>query len=858
MKRNSSWKKVFAVIWAAILLPFSGPNALGLGNDSAPKGRAISPVAHATQALSLPILPRAWPRRVFDAFLRLTGRSKGGQDVGEATPDPKQGYPAGTLVSRYVLERRVDREGPCEVYSGYHPRDPDRKLEIKLSDPARGRAGRDAIRRETDLLRPHRFKALWGTLRKAGAPTGLPVVLDAGDRNGIPFLVREPLEGFVRLDRLYSQVKAGNRDDVEALASVTVATTRTLAMLNSMGIVHNHLSAETIKVRVSDKGMQAVFVDYSHATSSRYWSRWHIPLGERSTPWPAPELTPDQIPSSKSDQYALGQTLLDLFNPLFPARRSTLKAGGAMAAERSDQGAPFSLQPISGVALDNLKKRLIKLTLNDPRDRYVNAETAHRMISNSANALRSPFRLGEPTQKPQVPLVPRSPRRAGLIEYLSRPDSLRISRYAVVGLSGISDFYFYAAAHDRRRNDASVTLVFVRDDIPPAKQEEARQRWQREERIRQQLAGSKTVNQIVRVESDQPKNSAYGPFVVLEPLELVTLDPQNDLDKTLLLFRKMLAAVEALEAAGYAHGHLTLADFAWAQADRKTLVLTSLGEAWDLHTLDNRRVDVQALGRIFQRMLHGGENIDPGAGDPTDDAWIPDSWRGFTKAARYRWGRYESVKDMAAAFDRRYSSEYFAQRRRAARLLHLGQLIGINLMLWGIGVPGEAIATGDLALVAAAFLSGPVQQSWLQATVARLASDPSAEPWWGSSLYRNRVKALADLATRFRNRWPHIQLQTGGMRDDELVRALDREMSPIRQIMQAWKAQHSQQWRLTTAMVPGDTFSKIHDYLVQLEVSGYRESLRAVRAFIKDAFKDANPIIDSAGRTARQTLARQS
>jgi protein kinase-like protein len=253
--------------------------------------------------------------------------------------------PVTVLAGRYALEQELGRSG-----TGMSWRAEDRLLgrtvTVKVIHPDLGDDPSFALRLNEEARR----------VASLSAP-GIARLLDTGAQDGVPFLVREHVEGAsmrTRLDR------EGPLSPNEA-ARIAAAVLEALAPAHHAGILHLDLGLEDVllthdgDVRVTDLGIGSAVTASRPADAARL-------LGPRN-------LSPEQVAGKpldeQSDVFAVGAMLFELLT------------GQAPEGRRS----PRDLRPAIPRSIDRI---VVRALAEDPAERIANVHAFASALVSSA------------------------------------------------------------------------------------------------------------------------------------------------------------------------------------------------------------------------------------------------------------------------------------------------------------------------------------------------------------------------------------------------------------------------------------------------------------------------------------------
>jgi serine/threonine-protein kinase len=233
--------------------------------------------------------------------------------------------PTTVLAGRYALEQELGRSGTGLVWRA-EDRLLRRTVAVKLVDP---HLGDDPAFTERLAEEARRVASL--------ATPGIARLLDSGDEDGIPFLVREHVEGESARSRLD---RSGPLPAVEA-ARIAIGVLEALAPAHEAGVLHLHLGANDVLltpdggVRVTDLGIGPA------VTATRRPHEAARLLGEHDL---APEQRETGAVDRRTDVFAAGAVLFELL--------TGERSAGRRSARRVRPGVPRALDRVVSRALD--------------------------------------------------------------------------------------------------------------------------------------------------------------------------------------------------------------------------------------------------------------------------------------------------------------------------------------------------------------------------------------------------------------------------------------------------------------------------------------------------------------------------
>ncbi|MEX2202510.1 MAG: protein kinase [Actinomycetota bacterium] len=253
--------------------------------------------------------------------------------------------PVTVLAGRYALEQELGRSGTGMAWRA-EDRLLGRTVTVKVIHPSLG----------DDPAFAQRFAEEARKVASLSAP-GIARLLDSGEQDGVPFVVREHIDGAsarTRLDR------EGPLPADEA-ARIAGAVLEALLPAHAAGILHLNLGLEDVlltpegHVRVTDLGIG------SAVTASRPADAVRL-LGRRNLP---PEQAASEPVDERTDVFAVGAMLYELLTGQTPE--------GRRSPRDLRPGVPRSLDRIVGRAL-----------AADPAERFPNVHAFASALATSA------------------------------------------------------------------------------------------------------------------------------------------------------------------------------------------------------------------------------------------------------------------------------------------------------------------------------------------------------------------------------------------------------------------------------------------------------------------------------------------
>jgi Protein kinase domain len=253
--------------------------------------------------------------------------------------------PVTVLAGRYALEQELGRSGTGMAWRA-EDRLLGRTVTVKIIHPSLG----------DDPIFAQRFAEEARKVASLSAP-GIARLLDTGEQDGVPFLVREHIDGASTRTRLDREGPLPAGDAVR----ITVAVLEALSPAHAAGILHLDLGLENVLLtpeghaRVTDLGIG------SAVTASRPADAVQL-LGRRS---PAPEQAACEPLDERTDVFAVGAMLYELLT------------GQAPEGRRS----PRDLRPELHRSLDRIVARALA---TDPAERFTDVHAFGSALTTSA------------------------------------------------------------------------------------------------------------------------------------------------------------------------------------------------------------------------------------------------------------------------------------------------------------------------------------------------------------------------------------------------------------------------------------------------------------------------------------------
>ncbi|MFI9825790.1 protein kinase [Streptomyces sp. NPDC052013] len=244
------------------------------------------------------------------------------------------------LAGRYRLDALLGRGGAADVHQGFDLR-LRRSVAVKV------------FRASSDTQTEERFTEEGILLARLQHP-GLVTVYDAGQHNGVPFLIMDLIEG----PTLRERIARGRLAPIE-VGTLGAALADALAYVHAAGVVHrdvkpsNVLMDTTGSPRLTDFGISRLIDSTTHTASGAL-------IGTAA--YLAPEQVLGQHVGPAADIYALGLTLLECL-------KGELEYGGTqLEAAIARLHRPPSFPPHLGDDLTRLLKAMTALEQHDRPD----------------------------------------------------------------------------------------------------------------------------------------------------------------------------------------------------------------------------------------------------------------------------------------------------------------------------------------------------------------------------------------------------------------------------------------------------------------------------------------------------------
>jgi hypothetical protein len=274
--------------------------------------------------------------------------------------DVQTRHPTTVLAGRYALEEELGRSGTGMAWRA-QDRLLGRTVTVKLIHPALA----------DDPAFARRLAEETRLVASISAP-GIARLLDTGQQDGVPFLVREHVDGVSARARVAGTGPLPHRE----AAGIAAAVLDALAPAHAAGVLHLHLELDDVlllpdgSVRVTDLGIgPAVWASRRPAEAARLFGGTGL----------APEQGRREPADARTDVFAVGALLFELLTGEPPGGRREPRAVRADVPRALDRAVARALAP-------------------DPNERFEDAAAL-------ATALRTSLSGGGP--------VPVAPRRRG-------------------------------------------------------------------------------------------------------------------------------------------------------------------------------------------------------------------------------------------------------------------------------------------------------------------------------------------------------------------------------------------------------------------------------------------------------------
>ncbi len=285
-----------------------------------------------------------------------------------------RGRPARFFIGPYKLLDRVSRDSPEVVYKALHRLGQTVALKVLPPSKARDPGLLARFRREAELaLRPDHPNVVRS--------------FEAGEEDGVPYLVMEYLEG----ETLESLLRRPEHMRPAAAVGLIRQALLGLQHLYELGLVHRNLEPANLMVLAGHgKGPVVKVLDLSRARSP---SEGFPPSAAGATPgrpeYTAPELFRDADAADvRSDVYSLGCVLYHCLTGRPPFNGASPEWLALRPLRESNPGAPAALDPI-----------VARMLARDPAERYPTPERAVEALDD--------FLAGKVAAPPEPAELPR-------------------------------------------------------------------------------------------------------------------------------------------------------------------------------------------------------------------------------------------------------------------------------------------------------------------------------------------------------------------------------------------------------------------------------------------------------------------
>jgi predicted ATPase/phosphoribosyl 1,2-cyclic phosphodiesterase/anti-anti-sigma regulatory factor len=198
----------------------------------------------------------------------------------------------------------------------------------------------------------------------------IALVFDSGEERGLFYIVAE-LIGEPRLKDLLA-AQAGHPIPAEQARAISLKIIRALEYAHSHGVIHSNLTAWNVLLA---HDVKLINFGLGRMEEGRYLPDGPLALLEAA--YLAPEQILGRSPGARTDLYALGVIMYELFTgqPPFVGSDSKVMEAHLKQAPRP----PRELNPRLSRSLEYL---ILKLLAKDPDDRYATAHQTHQILSS--------------------------------------------------------------------------------------------------------------------------------------------------------------------------------------------------------------------------------------------------------------------------------------------------------------------------------------------------------------------------------------------------------------------------------------------------------------------------------------------
>jgi serine/threonine-protein kinase len=296
--------------------------------------------------------------------------------------------PSRVVADKYILRQELGRGGSCVVSEAIH-RFTGRVVAVKqlLAEMRQREDVRARLFREAEAL---------GAIRHPNVVD----VLDAGEEEGVPYVVLERVHGRT----LVGFLAARSRLDVRASMNIAWQTCAALAAAHAAGVVHRDVKPENIVICGEDPATARIkLIDFGIATAPRGANAAKITRAGSlvgTAEYMPPELLGGgYVPTPAADLYAVGVTLYECLSGRVPITGN--------AREIRDKLARSPPPPVEAFRKDvpkSLAQLIARALAKDPERRFPSAQSMAEALEQVASELlpkNAPAVSARPSQ-PQI------------------------------------------------------------------------------------------------------------------------------------------------------------------------------------------------------------------------------------------------------------------------------------------------------------------------------------------------------------------------------------------------------------------------------------------------------------------------
>lgn len=315
-------------------------------------------------------------RAEVDELLAIDSEADGGPLDGSANAWFAPVLNPGERVDRYVVDALIGEGGMAAVFKGHDP-EIDRAVALKVLRPA---AFLDAASRT-------RFLAEIRALGRLTDP-GIVRIYDVCEHRGIPVLVLELLAG----EDLDALIAANRTGDVREQLRIARELAAALERVHAAGILHRDIKPANVfietdgRVRLLDFGIAG----FEAAGATR------ASVAGMTPEYASPEQVRGEPPTARSDIYAYGVVLYELFSG------SRLYRGQMAATLYRIVNVPIPDGPLRSRVPEPIVELVLRLTAKDPANRpqsFSEVRATLNQIESTSNSVPA-VTVGRPAVRP--------------------------------------------------------------------------------------------------------------------------------------------------------------------------------------------------------------------------------------------------------------------------------------------------------------------------------------------------------------------------------------------------------------------------------------------------------------------------